>query len=129
MANTVKKKLPIQKPFEEKNDLKKVVFFVTIVNGGISDNIVKLLQNCGVNTSFIEKGNGTASRAVLDIMGIADNKKDIVMSLTSEDNVPLIKEELQIFFNAAKRNRGIGFSIKLDSMVGVKLYKFLTNTL
>jgi len=123
------KKTVVKKKFEEKANLKKLLFFVTIVNDGIADNVVKLMENCNCNTSFIEKGNGTANRAVLEILGVTDNKKEVVFSLISEDIVDTVKQELDIFFQAAKRNRGIGFSIKVDSVIGVKLYKFLTNTL
>ena len=39
------------------------------------------------------------------------------------------KKELEAFFKVSKRNRGIGFSIPMTSLIGMKLYQFLVDTL
>lgn len=127
MARKVTAKAP--ESFEKTNEIKQLSLYVTIVNRGQADAITSLFQRMGSAAQFINVGNGTATKNVLDILGIEDNGKDIVFSLIKQELIPDAKKELEAFFAASKRNRGIGFSIKLTSMVGVKLYRFLTDSL
>ena len=78
---------------------------------------------------FIEVGNGTANKNVLDILGIEDNAKEIIFALIKTELVKDARKELEAFFMASKKNKGIGFAIDLTSIIGVKLYRFLTNSL
>lgn len=124
----LKKKVVQKDPlFEERKDIKKLCAFITIVNHGQSGPVVKIFQNGGVSTQFVETGYGTAEKQVLDILGIADNRKEIVISLVKQESLLDIKTELEAFFAANKRNRGIGFSIDMTSIIGVKVYQFLAN--
>ena len=79
------------------------------------------------SASFVQVGRGTASKNVLDVLGIEENKKEVVLSLIPKDNVTQVKNELEAFFASNKRNKGIGFSICMNSVAGVKLYRFLAD--
>ena len=39
-----------------------------------------------------------------------------------------LKKEIDVYFVASKKNRGIAYTIALTSIVGVKMYKFLSQT-
>lgn len=121
------KSLPKDVPFEKRDDIKKMSFFVTIVNHGQSAAVVKLFQNAGVSAQFIETGHGTADKKVLDILGIADNRKEVIFSIIKKEAIPEMKKELEAFFAVNKRNKGIGFSIDMTSIIGIKVYQFLAN--
>ena len=114
--------------FESRSDIKKLVLYTIIVPRGQADNIVRILKANKSSAQFIKYGEGTASNAIRDILGSEDTKKDIVYSIVREDAVPDIKKELDVYFIASKRNRGIAYTITLTSIVGVKLYKFFTQT-
>ena len=116
-------------PYENKADLAKLMMHVTIVSRGQGQTIVKFMQSVGSSAQFIFTGNGTANKQILDILNIADNKKDVVISLIKADLSPTIKQELDAFFAANKRNKGIGFSIPMTSIIGVNFYRFLTDSL
>lgn len=117
----------ITKPFEETADLKKLCLFVTIVNNGLSSPIVKLFEHNGCSAQFIEHGEGTATRQVLDILGVEDTRKDVVFSFIKEESKEDIKQELEAFFAINKKNKGIAFSIPMTSVIGIKVYQFLAN--
>lgn len=114
---------------EESPNLKKLSLFITIVNHGQGDNILKLYQINGSSAQFVQLGRGTAQKQIADILGIEDNRKEIVYAFVAQDDIPELKKELAAYFAAHKRNKGIGFSIPLTSVIGAKLYHFLANTL
>lgn len=115
-------------PFEKREDLKKLVLYTIIVPYGQGDTVVKLLKQKGSSAQFVRVGDGTATKQILSVLHIEDTRKEIIYSFLREDLVPEFKIELEAFFLASKRNRGIAFTIDLDSIVGVKTYKFLSQT-
>ena len=129
MALFKSKKKKEEKTTSENNNenIQKLVVFVTIVNHGLADPVAKLFQNAGSNVQFIERGNGTASKEIRDILGIEDTAKDLIFSIIREDKAKEIKPDLLAFFKANKYNKGIGFTIPMTSIIGVKLYQFLTD--
>lgn len=108
---------------------KKLLMFITIVNRGQGNYVLKLFESEGANAQFVQYGEGTAQKEIRDILGIEDNAKEIIVSLISEDKIESAKKELEAFFKISKRNRGIGFSIPMTSLIGMKLYQFLTDSL
>lgn len=110
-------------------EFKKLSLYVTIVNKGQSTPVLKIFERAGVTTQFIQIGRGTAQKQVLDILGIADNSKELVFSFIKKESIPDAKTELEAFFAANRKNRGIGFSIPLTSLIGRKVYQFLANDL
>ena len=51
----------------------------------------------------------------------------VVQDLTTPTDQ--VQVELNAYFAANKRNNGLGFAIPLTSIIGVKAYKFLSQTL
>lgn len=107
---------------------KKLLLFVTIVGKGLSRPVMKIFERAGSSAQFVQRGEGTAQKEIYNILGIEDVDKDIVFSFVSEDKIPDIKKELSAFFLVSKKNRGIGFSVPLSSIIGVRVYQFLANT-
>ncbi|MBO6280564.1 MAG: hypothetical protein J6M95_03180 [Bacilli bacterium] len=114
--------------FETRPDIKKIVLYTVIVPRGQGENIIRIFKANKSSAQFLQYGEGTASNAIRDILGVEDTKKDIVYSFVREETVPDIKKEIDAYFVASKRNKGIAYTIQLSSIVGVKMYKFLTQT-
>ena len=112
-----------------KTDIKKLSMFITIVDRGQGNFVLKLFESEGANAQFVQYGEGTAQKEIRDILGIEDNSKEIIISLISQDKIDSAKRELEAFFKVSKRNRGIGFSIPMTSLIGMKFYQFLVDTL
>lgn len=124
-----KKENTVLKSNVSQTDIKKLSMFITIVNRGQGNFVLKLFESEGANAQFVQYGEGTAQKEIRDILGIEDNSKEIIISLISQDKIDSAKRELEAFFKVSKRNRGIGFSIPMTSLIGMKFYQFLVDTL
>lgn len=113
----------------DESKIKKLSMFITIVNRGQGNYVLKLFEQEGSNAQFVQLGEGTAQKEVRDILGIDDNGKEIIISLIPNIKIDDAKKQLEAFFKISKRNRGIGFSIPMTSLIGMKVYQFLTDTL
>ncbi len=111
----------------DESNIKKISMFITIVNRGQGNYVLKIFEQEGANAQFVQLGEGTAQKEVRDILGIEDNGKEIIISLIPNERIEDAKNELEAFFKVNKRNRGIGFSIPMTSLIGMKVYQFLTD--
>lgn len=115
-------------PFEKENVIHPIKMFLSIVPFGQADAIVKMLEEIGVSCNFITAGEGTGRSFVPGLISIADSKKQIIMSFVKEDKASEVCKVLKTRFNTSKASRGISLSVKLTSVAGVSIYRFLTNT-
>ncbi len=109
----------------DETNLKKISMFITVVNRGQGNYVLKIFEQEGANAQFVQLGEGTAQKEVRDILGLEDNEKEIIISLITNERIDSVKSELEAFFKINKRNRGIGFSIPMTSLIGMKVYQFL----
>lgn len=107
---------------------KKLSLFVTIIGKGQALPVMRIFERGGSSAQFVQRGEGTAQKEIYNILGMEETDKDIVLSFISQDKILDVKNELSAFFMANKKNRGIGFSIPLSSIIGVRVYQFLANT-
>mgnify|MGYP003297118308 CR=1 FL=1 len=113
-------------PYEETANLLGIKMFITIVPQGQASGIVKLLEKAGVNYNVITAGEGTGAKFVPNLVN--DNKKQIIFSFVREDRAEDVKDILKQRFSVSKASNGISFSVRLSSVMGVSIYKFLSNT-
>lgn len=124
-----RKRIETNIPYEKRDDIKKLHLYITIVNFGQSASIISILSQLGSNAQFVQIGRGTAGKQIREILGIEDNRKEIIFSIVSENMIEDVKKELNAFFVASRHNKGIGFSIPMTSIIGIQIYKFLSNSL
>lgn len=129
VKKTKKSPAKVDTSYENNNDIKKLKVYVVIVNHGTGKAIVSLLQRSGSPAQYVTMGNGTATKNVRDILGIEDTGKDVVFALLKEELIPDLKNEVEAFFQSNKRNRGIGFSINMTGIIGVRFYRFIADVL
>ncbi len=123
-----KKTLPQkEKTFQETHDIKKLFLYVCIVNEHNSSAVINIAKRLESNVQFVQHGEGTANRQIMDILGIEENNKEIVISILKEEKLNDMRLEMEAFFASSKRNKGIGFSIPMTSIVGVTIYQLLAN--
>ncbi|MBO7573725.1 MAG: hypothetical protein J6T25_02990 [Bacilli bacterium] len=122
-----KRKKETKLPFDKTNEIKPLVAYFAIVNQGNANAVIEIFRRAGSTASFVQMGTGTASKRVMDILGIEDNRKEIVVSIIREEKLNEAKTELEAYYAASKRNKGIGFSISLTGLSGVRVYQFLAN--
>lgn len=126
-----KSKNKVDVPFEERTDItiKKLVMHITIVPSEQGPTVNKLFKTLGVSCQFTQRGRGTASKKVREILGVEDNHKELIFTIVPEDLVPKMNVELEAFFAASDKNKGIAFTVPLESIISVRVYNFLADML
>ena len=114
-------------PFEKANVVRPLKLFISIVPFGQGQGIVKLFEELGSTYSYITTGEGTGKNYLPGLLSASDSKKQIVFTFVREDKTKEICESLENRFSASKATKGISLSVKLTSVAGVSVYRFLTN--
>lgn len=118
----------LKKPYDQEFELKKLRILCIIVNRYQGDYFINEFAKREVGASFLVYGTGTATKEIYDILGIGETKKDIVLSLVKESDIPELKKLIETRFSVSKKAKGIAFFIDIDSIAGILIYKYLTNT-
>ncbi len=108
---------------------KKLSLLVIICNHGVSDVFVEHLQTLEVNLKLTILGNGTVTDELKNILGLSESKKDIIFAVIKNERLDEAFEYIETRFKLSPKHRGVAFSIKITSLVGVSVYKILSNTI
>ncbi len=122
-----KKKIE-KEPYDKSHKIVNLYMVITIVNQGMGDAIMYLIEKHQVSGQFIQKGEGTASKQILDLLSVENNSKEVIYSFVKEAKLEGLMADLDKFLKSSKRIQGIAFSIKLDTIAGRTAYHFLTQT-
>ena len=115
MENTVKN-----------SSIKKLKMLVTVVNRSKGEFYLDVISQFDVNCQMAMGGVGTAQSEVLDLLGF-DSHKAVLISMVREDKVEAIMNCLEDKFATIKNGKGIAFAVPLSSVIGVNIYRFLSN--
>ena len=115
-------------PFDKENVLRPLKLFIIVIPYGQANAIISRLNEFDIACSFVFNGEGSARYFVEDASRLTDSRKQIILTLVREDKVEFVKSKLYERFSVSKAARGFAFSIKVTSVAGVSIYKFLTNT-
>ena len=114
-----------EEPF--KTDLKKLKLLITVVNRKKTEFYMDYLTSFEVNFQTALAAQGTAKSDTLYLLGLEDSDKSVIFSVVREDKVTDIMHGLEDKFQTLKNGKGIAFTIPLTSVIGVAIYRFLSN--
>jgi hypothetical protein len=126
-ALTKHAKTTIRKPFSETNEIKKLSLLVTIVDRDASDVFVDYFQTLESNLQIIIFGKGTATSELISLLGLSEPNKDIVLAIIKEEKIDEAFNYIKRRFEISKKHKGVAFSVGLESIIGVSIYKYLSN--
>ena len=109
------------------DNFKKLKLLVTVVNRSKAEFYMDLLTSFDVNLQTAVLGQGTAHSDMLYVLGLEDSDKSVIFSVIREDKVQEALHALEDKFNTLKKGKGIAFTIPLSSVIGVAIYRFLSN--
>lgn len=107
--------------------VKKLKLLVTVVNRSKALFYVDTLEEYEVNMQMVLYGKGTADSEMLNLLGLAESDKAVILSVIREDNTKEILATLHEKFEKVKNGKGIAFLIPMQSIIGVSIYQFLSN--
>ncbi len=106
---------------------RKLKLLVTIVNREKAEFYLDLLESCEINFQIAMLGEGTAPTEMLDLLGLSNNEKAVILSVIQESKAHEALAMLDDRFDKIKNGKGIAFTLPLTGTIGVAVYRFLSN--
>lgn len=122
-----KKPSSAKKPKTDPNAFKKLKLLVTVVNRSKTEFFMDLLSGFEVNFQTSVLGQGTASSEAMYMLGLDDSDKGVIFSVLREDKAIEAMQALEDKFHTIKNGKGIAFTVPMSSVIGVAIYRFLSN--
>lgn len=108
-------------------DFKKLKLLITVVNRSKGEFYMDYLGGFEVNFQTSVLAQGTAHSETLHLLGLENSDKSVIFSIVREDKAEEILRGLDEKFQTVKKGKGIAFTIPLTSVIGVAIYRFLSN--
>jgi len=108
------------------SDIKKLKLLVTVVDKEKAEFYLDVLSQFEVNFQMAVPGKGTANSEIISLLGLNIHKA-VLFSVVREDLVDNVMNCLEDKFETIKKGQGISFAVPLSSVIGVNLYRFLSN--
>lgn len=109
------------------SDVKKLKILVTVVNRSKTEFYMDLISGYEVNFQTSVLGEGTAKSEMLYLLGLEDSAKGVIFSVIREDKETDILHAIEEKFETLRNGKGIAFTIPMSSVIGVAIYRFLSN--
>lgn len=108
--------------------MKKLKLLVTVVDKEKAEFYLDVLSQFEVNFQMAVPGKGTANSEIISLLGLNIHKA-VLFSLVREDQVDNLMNCLEDKFKSIKNGQGISFAVPLSSIIGVNLYRFMSNNM
>ena len=106
--------------------IKKLKLLITVVDRQKSEFYMDVISQFDVNCQMAMGGLGTASSELVDLLGLEPHKA-VILSVVREDKVDAVMNTLEDKFATIRNGKGISFAVPLSSVIGVNLYRFLSD--
>ena len=106
--------------------IKKLKLLFTVVDRPKADFYLDVLSQFEVNFQLVTAGKGTATSELVDMLGLNIHKA-VIISTVREDMVDPVMKCLEEKFSTIRNGKGICFAVPLSSVIGVNIYRFLSN--
>ena len=106
--------------------IKKLKLLFTVVDRNKGEFYLDVLSQYEVNFQTLVSGTGTARTEILDMLGL-NNSKAVIVSVIREDLTDTIMQVLEEKFRTIRNGKGVAFAVPLSSVIGVNIYRFLSN--
>lgn len=109
------------------SSVRKLKLLITIIDRSKTLFYMDLLEQFEVNVQMVLYGRGTANSQMLDLLGLVESEKSVIISYIREDKVKEALETLDEKFHRVKNGKGVAYTVSLDSIIGVSMYQLLSN--
>ena len=127
MDSTVKARKPRKNAPNPAESVRKLKILVTVVNRSKAELFMDFLSGYEVNFQSAVLAQGTAKSETLYMLGLEDSEKSVIFSVIREDRAQEILHGLEDKFQSIKKGKGIAFTMSISSVIGVAIYRFLSN--
>ena len=106
--------------------IKKLKLLITIVDRPKGEFYLDVISQFDVNCQLAMSGLGTATSDLVELLGLEPHKA-VILSVAREDMVDSIMDCLEDKFRTIRNGKGVSFAVPLSSVIGVNLYRFLSD--
>ena len=106
--------------------IKKLKLLFTVVDRQKGEFYLDVISQFGVNCQLAMPGLGTATSELVELLGLEPHKA-VILGVVREDMVDTIMNTLDEKFATIRNGKGISFAVPLSSVIGVNLYRFLSD--
>ena len=106
--------------------IKKLKLLFTVVDRQKGEFYLDVISQFDVNCQLAMPGLGTATSELVELLGLEPHKA-VILSVVREDMVDTIMNTLEDKFATIRNGKGISFAVPLSSVIGVNLYRFLSD--
>ena len=106
--------------------IKKLKLLFTVVDRQKGEFYMDVISQFGVNYQMTMGGLGTAKSELVELLGLEPHKT-VILSVVREDMVETVMNALEDKFATIRNGKGIAFTVPLSSVIGVNMYRFLSD--
>ena len=106
--------------------IKKLKLLITVVDRQKGEFYLDVISQFDVNCQMALGGLGTATSELVELLGLEPHKA-VILSVVREDRVEEIMNTLEDKFATIRNGKGIAFAIPLSGVIGVNMYRFLSD--
>ena len=106
--------------------IKKLKLLITVVDRAKGEFYLDVISQFDVNCQLAMGGLGTATSELVELLGLEPHKA-VILSVAREDLVDTIMNTLEDKFATIRNGKGVSFAVPLSSVIGVNLYRFLSD--
>lgn len=106
--------------------IKKLKLLFTVVDRPKGEFYLDVISQFDVNCQLVVGGLGTAASELVELLGLEPHKA-VILSVIREDMTEQVMNCLEDKFHTIKNGKGISFAVPLSSVIGVNLYRFLSD--
>ena len=127
VKKTAKRKPATKKTTLVNDGFRKLKILITVVNRSKTEFFMDLLTAYEVNLQTAVLAQGTATNDTLHMLGLEDADKSVIFSVIREDKAEEALHAIEDKFSTLKKGKGIAFTVPMSSVIGVAMYRFLSN--
>ncbi|MBM7553982.1 P-II family nitrogen regulator [Thalassobacillus pellis] len=105
------------------SDIAELELIYVIVDLGLGSKVVQTAKKHGISGGTVLLGKGTLKSRLLELLGINDVRKEIVMMASDRETANYAIEQLDKKFKFTKKHQGIAFTISVGKVIGARSYK------
>lgn len=105
----------------------KLQLLFTVVDRKKTEFYADLIQSFEVNMQLTLAAQGTAPTETLNLLGLADSEKSVIISIIKAEKAAEALSVLEEKFRTIKNGKGIAYTVPMTGTIGVAIYQFLAN--
>jgi len=106
--------------------IKRIKLLVAIVDRGLGNEVVEILRDSGVTYNMIAPAYCAAGSDIMDILGLSNPERDMVVSVITEDRVDSVLNKLLYKLDLDEPGNGFAFTIPITGVSGPLALRYIS---